>query len=200
MTREAGVVEVVVPPRSSPGRRDRLPGHEAAERPGHHRGPADGQGPWATARPSSPRAMRSCCTARGRRSTQLTRDRDVLLVDSPEVVRRQAVPWGREGSIAVVILLRMVVLLATGAVPPAMAGLLAAMAMVLPRWSARRRPIGPSRGRPSYSSVPSSRSRPRSSPAGRPTGFAVLIDARRPGRPYCCCWRSSSSPPSSGRW
>jgi di/tricarboxylate transporter len=61
----------------------------------------------------------------------LTRDRDVLIVDSPDVVRRQALPWGPKASIAVAVLLGMVVLLATGAVPPAIAGLLAAMTMVV---------------------------------------------------------------------
>jgi di/tricarboxylate transporter len=56
---------------------------------------------------------------------------DVLVVNSPEIVRRQAVPLGSGAMQAIVILLGMVVLLATGLVPPAVAGLLAAGALVL---------------------------------------------------------------------
>jgi di/tricarboxylate transporter len=58
-------------------------------------------------------------------------DPDVLVVDSPEVVRRQAVPMGTGAKSAIAVLLGMVVLLATGAVPSAIAGLVAACAMVL---------------------------------------------------------------------
>jgi di/tricarboxylate transporter len=58
-------------------------------------------------------------------------DPDVLVVDSPELVRRQAVPLGQGAWQAIVILLAMVFLLATGLVPPAVAGLLAAGAIVL---------------------------------------------------------------------
>ncbi|SFU22705.1 TrkA-C domain-containing protein [Mesorhizobium sp. YR577] len=58
-------------------------------------------------------------------------DPDVLVVNSPELVRRQAVPMGPGADQAVVILAAMVVLLATGITPPAIAGLLAAGAIVL---------------------------------------------------------------------
>lgn len=58
-------------------------------------------------------------------------DPDVLVVDSPDLVRRQAVPMGPGAKAAVVILLAMVVLLATGIVPTAVAGMLAAGAVVL---------------------------------------------------------------------
>lgn len=58
-------------------------------------------------------------------------DPDVLVVSSPELVRRQAVPMGPGARQAIVILLAMVVLLATGIVPPAVAGLLAAGAIIL---------------------------------------------------------------------
>jgi di/tricarboxylate transporter len=58
-------------------------------------------------------------------------DPDVLVVDEPELVRRQAVPLGRGWKRAIGVLAGMVILLATGAVPPAAAGLLAAVAMVL---------------------------------------------------------------------
>ena len=58
-------------------------------------------------------------------------DPDVLVVDEPELVRRQAVPLGTGAKRALVILLGMVVLLTTGVVPAAVAGLLAAGAIVL---------------------------------------------------------------------
>ena len=58
-------------------------------------------------------------------------DPDVLVVDSPELVRRQAVPMGAGAKQAIVVLLVMVLLLATGAVPSVIAGLVAACAMVL---------------------------------------------------------------------
>ena len=58
-------------------------------------------------------------------------DRDVLAVDEPTVVRSQAVPLGPRSIEALIITGAMVVLLATGIVPAAIAGLLAAMAMIL---------------------------------------------------------------------
>ncbi|TDW21891.1 SLC13 family permease [Kribbella kalugense] len=130
LTRESGVVEAVIPPRSGLVGETVFPGMHrgrdlviiAVQRMGKDRGNrhtqlAEGDailvhGPWETLE-------------------ELNRDRDILLVDSPELVRRQAVPWGPKASIAVGILAAMVVLLATGAVPPAMAGVLAATAMVL---------------------------------------------------------------------
>ena len=64
-------------------------------------------------------------------ATQTALDPDVLIVDSPELVRRQAVPLGAGAMEAIVALLCMVVLLATGLIPPAAAALLAAGALVL---------------------------------------------------------------------
>jgi di/tricarboxylate transporter len=58
-------------------------------------------------------------------------DPDVLVVTSPELVRRQAVPMGPGARQAIVVLGAMVLLLATGLVPPAVAGLLAAGAIIL---------------------------------------------------------------------
>ncbi|MCO5063885.1 MAG: SLC13 family permease [Rhizobiaceae bacterium] len=58
-------------------------------------------------------------------------DPNVLVVSSPELVRRQAVPMGPGARQAIVILLGMVLLLATGWVPSAVAGLLAAGAIIL---------------------------------------------------------------------
>ncbi|MBX3028923.1 MAG: SLC13 family permease [Chloroflexi bacterium] len=64
--------------------------------------------------------------------TRLARP-DVLLVDTPEAIRRQAVPMGARSREALMVLAGMVVLLATGVVPPVIAGLLAASAMILMR-------------------------------------------------------------------
>lgn len=58
-------------------------------------------------------------------------DPNVLAVDDPSLVRRQAVPLGLGAKRAIAILSIMVVLLATGVVPSVVASLLAAMAMVL---------------------------------------------------------------------
>jgi di/tricarboxylate transporter len=58
-------------------------------------------------------------------------DPDVLVVSSPDLVRRQAVPMGPGAKQAVAILFGMVLMLATGIVPPAVAGLLAAGAIIL---------------------------------------------------------------------
>ena len=58
-------------------------------------------------------------------------DPEILVVDSPELVRRQAVPLGPGAKQAIIVLLGMVALLMTGLVPPAVAGLLAAGALIL---------------------------------------------------------------------
>ena len=64
-------------------------------------------------------------------ATHLPADDDVLVVDEPDQVRRQVVPLGLGAKESVGVLAAMVVLLATGAVPPAVAALLAAGALVL---------------------------------------------------------------------
>jgi di/tricarboxylate transporter len=60
-------------------------------------------------------------------------DPGVLVVDHPELVRRQAVPLGLRALEALAVLTGMVVLLVTGVVPPAVAGLLAAGALIVLR-------------------------------------------------------------------
>ncbi len=62
-----------------------------------------------------------------------TADENVIVVDTPDAVRRQAVPLGPRAKIAIGILVVMVVLLGTGLVPPAIAALVAAAAMVVTR-------------------------------------------------------------------
>jgi di/tricarboxylate transporter len=58
-------------------------------------------------------------------------DPQMLVVDSPEVVRRQAVPLGLGAVEALAILTLLVILLATGLLPSAVAGLVCAILMIL---------------------------------------------------------------------
>lgn len=129
VTKQMGVVEVVVPPRSPLVGERVFPGmvrlgeivilavgHMGRDRGSRETVLTEGDslllhGPWAII-------------------DTLVDDRDVLVTDSPDRLRRQAVPFGARAVEAVVILGAMVVLLATGAVPPAVAGLAAAGAMV----------------------------------------------------------------------
>jgi di/tricarboxylate transporter len=184
MNREAGVVEAVIPPRSSLVGETVFPGMlrsrdlviVAVQRMGKDRGNRQTQlaegdailvhGPWAAL-------------------DELTRDRDVLLVDSPELVRRQAIPWGSKASVAVAILAATVILLATGLVPPAMAGLLGATAMVL------MRVVGPRQAYRAISwqiivmigaLIPLSGAIQASGAADRIAD--LVVDAVGPGRPY----------------
>ncbi len=60
-------------------------------------------------------------------------DPQVLVVNSPDLVRRQAVPMGNGAKVAIGILIGMVVALATGLVPAVIAGVVAAFLMVLLR-------------------------------------------------------------------
>jgi di/tricarboxylate transporter len=60
-------------------------------------------------------------------------DPDVLVVDSPDLVRRQVAPLGRQARVAAVILGLMVLAMASGVVAPVTAALVAACAMVLGR-------------------------------------------------------------------
>jgi di/tricarboxylate transporter len=60
-------------------------------------------------------------------------DPGLIAVDQPEQVRRQAVPFGLRAWESIAVLVGMVVLLVTGIVPPAVAGLLAAGALIVLR-------------------------------------------------------------------
>lgn len=62
---------------------------------------------------------------------QHTRDPNVVIVDSPEAIRRQAAPLGPRVIPAIVIMAGMVILLTFNIVPAAIATLVAAIAMVL---------------------------------------------------------------------
>jgi len=127
--REHGVAEFVVRPRSEAVGMTVSPGMVtssgdlvvlAVERKGADQGPGDTilapgdtvllQGPWAALEQTDP---------------------DVVAVDDPAAVRRQAVPLGAGAKRAVVVLAAMVVALATGAIPAVVVGLLAALALVV---------------------------------------------------------------------
>jgi di/tricarboxylate transporter len=71
---------------------------------------------------------------------------EVLVVDSPELVRRQAVPLGPGSKRAILVLAGTVVLLATGVVPAAIASVLGACAMVMTGCSRSTRRIARSPG------------------------------------------------------
>lgn len=130
MTRRSGVAEVVVPPRSELIGEATFPGMTtdsgdllvlAIQRNGedveHEIALAAGdtlllQGRWSAL-------------------DENLGDPGVLVVDPPADVRRQAVPLGPGARRALAVLAALVVLLATGAVPAAAAGLMAAGAIVL---------------------------------------------------------------------
>ncbi len=62
---------------------------------------------------------------------EYTADPNIALVDAPDIIRRQTIPLGPRAVPALAVLGVMVVLLSTGIVPPVVASLLAASAMVL---------------------------------------------------------------------
>jgi di/tricarboxylate transporter len=132
INRDLGVAEVVIPPRSELVGEVVFPGMRrphglvvlAVQRLGEDRGPRETalevgdtllvQGTWDAL-------------------DELVERPRAMVVGSPDLVRRQTVAMGPRATRAVVILAVMVVLLATRAVPPSVAALLAAGAMVLAR-------------------------------------------------------------------
>ena len=131
-TRELGVAEVVIPPRSAMIGELVFPGMVtssgdlvilAVQRRGQDLGPHEVkldvgdtllvQGQWTAL------------------DENIGSDPDVIAVDAPQLVRRQAVPLGLGARRAIAILAAMVVLMATGLVPAVIASVLAAGAMVL---------------------------------------------------------------------
>jgi di/tricarboxylate transporter len=132
--RRVGAAEVIIPPRSEMIGARVFPGMVtdsgelvilAVQRKGKDTGPSETvlaagdallvQGPWDAL------------------DRHVDDDPEVLAVDSPAQVRRQAVALGPRAFECLGVVAVMVMLLATGAVPPAAAGLLAAGAMVLLR-------------------------------------------------------------------
>ena len=133
ISRTSGVAEVVIPPRSEFVGDTVFPGMTtdsgdllilAVQRKGEDLGPGE-----------TTLAVGDVLLLRGTWSAldETIDDRNVLVVDPPEQVRRQTIPLGLGAREAVVVLVAMVVMLATGVVPSVVAGLLAAGAMVLLR-------------------------------------------------------------------
>jgi di/tricarboxylate transporter len=129
--RTSGLAEVVIPPRSGLVGQAVFPGMVtpsgdlmilAVQRRG------EGQGPTETILAAGDTLL---LQGTWQALDEHLDDPDVLVVDSPEVVRRQAVPMGAGAKQAIGVLAAMVVLLATGLVPPVIVGLVAACAMVL---------------------------------------------------------------------
>ncbi len=130
LTRESGVAEVVIPPRSKLAGEVAFPGMvteqgdlvvlavqrraEALERP-------------VALEVGDTLLLRGSWAA----LHEHLDDAGVLIVDAPDAVRRQVVPLGRGAGRAIAVLAGMIVLLATGAVPAAIAGLMAAGALVV---------------------------------------------------------------------
>lgn len=129
---EIGVVEVVVPPRSELIGAPVFPGLYTAsgdfvvlaiERAGVHM-----DNDLLTLEAGDTMLLQGTWGALDRASEE---ERSVIVIDSPGQLRRQAIPMGRTADRALAILVAMVILLATGVVPPAVATLLAAGAMIL---------------------------------------------------------------------
>ncbi|MBX9750688.1 MAG: SLC13 family permease [Roseococcus sp.] len=129
--RRSGLAEVMIPPRSAMIGRAVFPGMTtdsgdliiiAVQRAGADAGP----GP-TTLEAGDTMLLQGTWKALDIRLN----DPEVLVVNSPDVVRRQAVPLGQGAKQALVILGAMVFLLATGLVPAAVAGLLAGFALIL---------------------------------------------------------------------
>jgi di/tricarboxylate transporter len=131
VSRRSGIAEVVLPPRSELAGRVVFPGMVtdsgdlvvlAVRRAGEDLGPGDTE-----------LAVGDVLLLRGTWAAldEQLEDPAVLVVDPPQQVRRQAVPLGLGAKRAIAVLAAMIVLLVTGAVPAAVAGLLAASAVVL---------------------------------------------------------------------
>jgi di/tricarboxylate transporter len=130
-SRDQGVTEVVVPPRSSFIGENVFTGMVTASGElvviAIQRGGEDLSD--ATLVEGDVMLLRGTWTA----LDENTADPNVVVIDSPQAVRRQAVPMGPRARVALGVLAGMVVLLATGVVPAAVAALAAAAAMVLLR-------------------------------------------------------------------
>lgn len=132
-SRAKGVAEVVIPPRSGLIGQTAFPGMVtesgdlvmiAIQRAGEQLGPGE-----VTLAAGDSILVRGTWEAL---SIHLDGD-EVLTVNYPDAVRRQVVPLGIGAIEALVVLAGMVILLATGAVPPAVAALLAAGLLIVLR-------------------------------------------------------------------
>lgn len=130
LNRRTGLAEVVIPPRSAFIGKAVHPGMAteggdlivlAVQRGGVDLDPAD-----PTLRAGDTVLLKGSWKALDLRLA----DADVLVVDSPDLVRRQAVPMGAGAGVALAALGALVLLLATGLVPPAVAAMLCALALI----------------------------------------------------------------------
>lgn len=133
LTRRLGVAEIMIPPRSEFVGDTVFPGMVtesgdlvvlAVQRKGEAVGPEE-----TALAPGDTLLVQGTLDA----LDQNLDDPGVLVVDAPEHIRRQAVPLGPGAKRAIGVLVGVVILLSTGLVPAAVAGLLAACAMVLMR-------------------------------------------------------------------
>jgi di/tricarboxylate transporter len=135
--RRSGLAEVVIPPRSGLIGQTVFPGMVTESGDlivlAVQRGATDAQGSGETKAAGVVLQAGDTMLLQGTWKALDTHldDPDVLVVSSPELVRRQAVPMGPGAKQAIVILFAMVLMLATGVVPSAVAGLLAAGAIIL---------------------------------------------------------------------
>ena len=133
LTRQKGVAEVVIPPRSSAIGETVFPGMitdsgDLVVLAVQRKGEELGQGETVLAAGDT-LLLRGTWAA----LDENLDDPSVLVVDSPDLVRRQAVPLGPGAKRSLAVLTAMVAVLATGLLPAAVAGLLAAGAIVLLR-------------------------------------------------------------------
>lgn len=135
MGREIGVAEFIVPPRSAYIGDEVYTGMvtdsgnlvvAAVRHHGHDLSGEDGQH-----RRSLEAGDRLLLRGAWNALDLASKDPDLIAVDRPEDVRRQAVPLGIGAKRSIGILAAMVVLLATGLVPPAVAGIGAALAIIV---------------------------------------------------------------------
>lgn len=134
ISRDYGMAEVVIAPRSSAIGTPVFPGMVtddgdlvvlAVERKGESLGPKE-----TTLAAGDTLLLQGRWTALDAR---IETDRELLAVDAPAAIRRQAVPLGAGAKRAIVVLVAMVALLATDAMPAVVIGLLAAGALVVSR-------------------------------------------------------------------
>jgi di/tricarboxylate transporter len=128
-----GIAEIMIPPRSPHVGETAFPGMVtergdvvvlAIQRQGEDLGPGD-----VTLRPGDVVLLNGPWDS----IESHAGDRRVLAVDSPDLIRRQAVPLGPGAGRAIAITAGMIVALATGIVPSAVAGLAAAALLVATR-------------------------------------------------------------------
>jgi di/tricarboxylate transporter len=132
-SRSSGLAEVMIPPRSSLVGQQVFPGMVTESGDliiiAVQRGGQVLDAEPVTLRPGDVMLLQGSWAAL---DTRLA-DPQVLVVNSPDLVRRQAVPLGPGARTALVVLGLMVFLLATGLVAPAVAGMLSALALLLSR-------------------------------------------------------------------